>query len=234
MVLENQNGKICFWNSSQNVYVSVGCPWVWCDVHFQMLLEVSLVWCICQWKHKQHHLDLCLFLEHLWPTASNGHEVILPSWIQFLLHNLWYDLVDVYHLVGIERRMPQVYVETSINQLWGFGIGMCFCLQCSFWVHLFVLISSHTVQLQLESSQASVNQLQTMIRTMWGYLTFIALLVHHTIGLANKQMILWHFSEIYKPAHFSQVVLLLLDFVIVQLLSCALQVFYLEITRWLR
>ena len=198
-----------------------------------MLLEVSLLLCICWWKHKQHHLDLCLFLEHLWPTASNGHEVILSSGIQFLLHNLWYDLVDVYHLAGIQRRMPQVYVETSIHQLWGFGISIWICLQCSFLIHLFVLISSQTVQLQLESSQASVNQQQTMLRTMWGYLTYIALLVHHTIGLANKQVILWHFSEIYNPAHFLQVVILLLDFVIVQLLSCALQVFYLEITRWL-
>ena len=26
VVWENQNGKICFCNSSQNVYVSVGCP----------------------------------------------------------------------------------------------------------------------------------------------------------------------------------------------------------------
>ena len=57
-------------------------------------------------------------------------------------------------------------------------------------VHFFALISSQTVQLLLESSQASVNQQQTMLRTMWEYLTFIALLVHHIIDLANKQVIL--------------------------------------------
>ena len=100
-------------------------------------------------------------------------------------------------------------------------------------VYLFVLISSQTVELLLESSQTSVNQQQTMLRTMWEYLTFIALLVHHIIDLANKQLILWHFLEIYKPAHFLLVVLLLLDFIIVQLWFCALQVFYLKISRWL-
>ena len=52
------------------------------------------------------------------------------------------------------------------------------------------------VQLLLESSQTSVNQQQTMLRTMWGYI------VHHITELANKQVILWHFSEICKPAHF--------------------------------
>ena len=100
-------------------------------------------------------------------------------------------------------------------------------------VHLFVLMSSQTVQLLPESSQARVNQQLTMLRTIWEYLTFIALLVHHIIDLANKQVILWHFLEIYKPTHFWLAVLLLLDFVIVQLWFCALQVFYLEISRWL-
>ena len=52
---------------------------------------------------------------------------------------------------------------------------------------------------------------------MWGYLWFGALLVHHTTDLSNKQVILLHFSEIYKPAHFLQVVLLLLDFITAQL-----------------
>ena len=83
VVLENQNGKICFCDSSQNVYVSVGCPWFWYHVHFQMLMEISLLLYICQWKHKQHHLNLCQFLEHHLPTPSNGHGVILPSGIHF-------------------------------------------------------------------------------------------------------------------------------------------------------
>ena len=48
-------------------------------------------------KHKQHHLDLCQFLGHPLSTASNGHEVILSSEIQFLSHNLLYGLVGVYH-----------------------------------------------------------------------------------------------------------------------------------------
>ena len=113
--------------------------------------------------------------------------------------------------------MSQLYVETFIHQLWGFGTNICFCLQCSFLIHLFVIISSQTVQLLLESSQASVNQQQTMLGTIWGYLSFRALLVHHTTDLANKQVILLHFSEIYKPAYFLQVVQLLLDFVTVQL-----------------
>ena len=115
--------------------------------------------------------------------------MILSSEIHFLSHNLLYSLVGVYHLEGIESRMPQVYVGTSVHQLWSFGISICFCLQCSFSVHLFVLISSYTVQLLLESSQVSVNQQQTMFRTMWEYLTFIALLVHHITDLANKQVI---------------------------------------------
>ena len=69
----------------------------------------------------------------------------------------------------------------------------------------------------LESCQASVNQQKTMLGTMWGYLRFGALLVHHTTDPTNNQVILLHFSEIYKPAHFLQVVLTLLDFIIVQL-----------------
>ena len=113
--------------------------------------------------------------------------------------------------------MPQLYVETFIQQLLGFGASICFCLQCSFSVHLFVISSFQTVQLLLESSQASVNQQQTMLGTMWGYLRFGALQVHHTTDLANKQVIILHFSEIYQPAHFLQVVLLLLDFITVQL-----------------
>ena len=126
--------------------------------------------------------------------------------------------------------MPQLYVETSAHQLWGFGTSICFCLQCSFSVHLFVIIFSQTVQLLFESSQASVNQQQTMLGTIWGYLRFRALLVHRTTDPANKQVILLHFSEIYKPAYFFQVVLVLLDFITVQLLSFALQVFFLKIT----
>ena len=84
-------------------------------------------------------------------------------------------------------------------------------------VHLFVIISSQTVQLLLESSQASVNQQQTMSETMWEYLRFGALLIHHVTDPANKQAIILLFSEIYKPAHFLQTVLLLLDFIGVQL-----------------
>ena len=103
--------------------------------------------------------------------------------------------MGVYHLEGIQRRMPQLYVETFVHQLWGFGTNIYFCLQCSFSVHLFVIISSQTVQLLFESSQASVNQQQTMLGTTWGYLRFGALLVHHTTDLANKQVILLHFSE---------------------------------------
>ena len=56
-----------------------------------------------------------------------------------------------------------------------------------------------------------------MLGTMWGYLRFGALLIHHTTDPANKQVILLHFSEIYKPANFLQVVLVLLDFVTAQL-----------------
>ena len=67
-------------------------------------------------------------LEHLWPTASNVHEAILSSEIQFLSHNLWYGLVGVYHLVDIQRRMLQVCVGTCVHMLWDFGISMCFCL----------------------------------------------------------------------------------------------------------
>ena len=71
-----------------------------------------------------------------------------------------------------------------------------------------MIISSQTVQLLLESSQASVNQQQTMLGTMLG---------HHTTDPANKQVILLYFSEIYKPAYFLQVVLVPLDFVGLQL-----------------
>ena len=93
--------------------------------------------------------------------------------------------------------MPQLYVETFVHQLRGY--------------------SSQTVQLLFESFQASVNQQQTMLGTTLGYLRLGALLEHHTADLANKQAILLHFSEIYKPANFLQAVLVLLDFVIVQL-----------------
>ena len=96
--------------------------------------------------------------------------------------------MGVYHLEGIQRRMPQVYVETSVYQLWGFGISICFLSAMLILVHLLVFISSQTAQLLLESSQASVNQQQTMLRTIWGYLIFIELLVHHTIDLANMQI----------------------------------------------
>ena len=65
-----------------------------------------------------------------------------------------------------------------------------------------MIISSQAVQLLLESFQASVNQQQTMLGTMWGFLGFRALLIHHTTDPANKQVILLHFSEIYKPVHF--------------------------------
>ena len=41
-----------------------------------------------------------------------------------------------------------------------------------------------------------------MLGAMWGYLRFGALLIHHTTDPANKQAILLHFSEIYKPVHF--------------------------------
>ena len=129
-------------------------------------------------------------LEHLLPTASNGHEVIFSSGTLFLSHNLLYGLVGMYHWECIQRRMPQLYVETFTHQLWGFGISICFCLQCSFSVHLFVIISSQTVQLLLESSQASISQQQTMLGTIWGYFRFGALLVHHITDLANKQVIL--------------------------------------------
>ena len=97
---------------------------------------------------------------------------------------------------------------------------------------VFVIISSQTVQLLLESFQVSVNQQQTMLGTMWGYLRFGALLIHHTTDPANKLVILLHFSEIYKPAYFWQALLVLLDFIGVQLWSCSLQVFFLEITLW--
>ena len=124
-------------------------------------------------------------LDHLLSTASNGHEVILSSGTWFLSHNLLYSLVGVHHWEGIQRRMPQLYVETFVHQLWGFGSCICFCLQCSFSGHLFVIVSSQTVQLLLESSQASVNQQQTMLGTIWGDLRFEALPVHHTTDLAN-------------------------------------------------
>ena len=80
-----------------------------------------------------------------------------------------------------------------------------------------MIISSQTVQLLLESSVASVNQQQTMLGTMWGYSRFGTLLEHHTTDPANKQAIPLYFSEIFKPAHFLQVVLVLLDFITVQL-----------------
>ena len=108
----------------------------------------------------------------------------------------------MHHQVGIQRKMPKFCVETFEHQLWGFGASICFCLQCSFLIHLFVIIFSQTVQLLLQSFQASVNQQQTKLGTMWGFLTFRALLIHHTTDPANKQVILLHFSEIYKPVHF--------------------------------
>ena len=80
-----------------------------------------------------------------------------------------------------------------------------------------MIISSQTVQLLLESFQASVNQQQTMLGTMWGFLMFGPLLIHHTTDPANKQVILVHFSDIYKPVHFGQAALVLLDFITVQL-----------------
>ena len=61
-----------------------------------------------------------------------------------------------------------------------------------------MIISSHTVQLLLESSQASVNQQQTMLGTMWGYLRFGTLLVHHTTDPANQQVILIFFRNLYS------------------------------------
>ena len=65
-----------------------------------------------------------------------------------------------------------------------------------------MIISSQTVWLLLESSQAIVNQQQTMLGTTWGYLKFRALLIHHTTDPANKHMIILHFSEIYKTVNF--------------------------------
>ena len=124
--------------------------------------------------------------------------------------------------------MPQFCVETFAHQLWGFVASICFCRQCSFLINLFVIIFSQTVQLMLES----FHQQQTMLGTMWGYLRFRALLIHHTTDPTNKQVIHLHLLEIYKPVHFWQAVLLLLDFIGVQLWSCALQVFFLDITWW--
>ena len=71
-----------------------------------------------------------------------------------------------------------------------------------------------------------------MLGTMWGYIRFRALLMHHTADPANKPVILLHFSEIYKPVHFWQAVLVLLDFISVQLWSFALQVFFIKIIWW--
>ena len=69
-------------------------------------------------------------------------------------------------------------------------------------INLFEIIFSQPVQLLLESFQASVNQQQTMLGMKWGFLRFGELLIHHTTDPANKQVILLHFSETYKPAHF--------------------------------
>ena len=134
-------------------------------------------------------------LGHPLPTVHSGHEVILSSETQFLSHNLLYSLVGVHQrrFSDFQRRMPQFCVETFTHQLLGFGASICFCLQCSFLIHLFVIISSQTVQLLLESFQASVNQQQTMLGTKWGFLTFGALLIHHITDPANKQVILLHF-----------------------------------------
>ena len=98
--------------------------------------------------------------------------------------------------------MPQFCVETFEHLLWSLSASIGFCLQCSFLIHLFVIISSQTVQLLLESFQASVNHQQTMLGTMWGFLTFKALLIHHTTDPADKQAIILYVSEMYKPVHF--------------------------------
>ena len=82
--------------------------------------------------------------------------------------------------------MPQLYVEAFCTPVMGFWHKYLLLSAMLIFSTSFLLISAQTVQLLLESSQASVNQQQTMLRTMWECLRFAALLVHHTTDLANK------------------------------------------------
>ena len=74
-------------------------------------------------------LDLRIKFKNIYIQQQKAHLVIvtiLSSGIQFLSHNLLYSPVGVYHLEGIQRRMPQVYVKTFIHHLLGYYLCIHF------------------------------------------------------------------------------------------------------------